>query len=72
MLSAFDRASATSAAITRVREKPEDSTDDARRFQTEQYPLPHARRLLRTAPSTRLVLRSVDQDVFGDVVPAVF
>jgi hypothetical protein len=49
-----------------------DAFDDAQRFQTEQYPLPHARRLLRPTPSTRLVLWSVDQDVFGDIVSAVF
>lgn len=48
------------------------STDNAQCFQTEQYPLLHARRLLRTAPSTRLVLRSIDEDVFRDIVPAVF
>ena len=60
------------APTERACERNGHSTDDAQRFQTEQYPLLHARRLLRAAPSTRLVLRSVDQDVFGDIVAAVF
>ena len=39
------------------------STDDGQRLQTAQYPLFHAWQLLCAAPSTGLVLRSIDEDV---------